>query len=125
MIIRKSVVYVFCFLFFFFSSRRRHTRCLSDWSSDVCSSDLISLVRSVAHQESVWPKRPQIARNADGRPRGRREHRLRRSGPRSLLPPPKAAPTLHRRSQRGSNRTLLPRELATRCEGSLHPTTRH
>src|SRR5205814_5923342 len=23
-----------------FSSRRRHTRCLSDWSSDVCSSDL-------------------------------------------------------------------------------------
>src|ERR1039458_1921630 len=24
--------------FFFFSSRRRHTRCLSDWSSDVCSS---------------------------------------------------------------------------------------
>src|SRR5947199_5066159 len=28
------------FVFFFFSSRRRHTRCLSDWSSDVCSSDL-------------------------------------------------------------------------------------
>src|SRR5438045_5752658 len=27
-------------LAFFFSSRRRHTRCLSDWSSDVCSSDL-------------------------------------------------------------------------------------
>src|SRR5947199_3170104 len=24
----------------FFSSIRRHTRCLSDWSSDVCSSDL-------------------------------------------------------------------------------------
>src|SRR5882724_6671993 len=30
------------FLFlFFFSSRRRHTRCLSDWSSDVCSSHSI------------------------------------------------------------------------------------
>src|SRR5271157_6616444 len=26
--------------FFFFSSRRRHTRCGRDWSSDVCSSDL-------------------------------------------------------------------------------------
>src|ERR1039458_5342060 len=26
---------------FFFPSRRRHTTCLSDWSSDVCSSDLI------------------------------------------------------------------------------------
>src|SRR5438132_13044083 len=27
-------------MFFFFSSRRRHTRSLCDWSSDVCSSDL-------------------------------------------------------------------------------------
>src|SRR5436190_6994144 len=32
-----------CFhCFFFFSSRRRHTRSLCDWSSDVCSSDLPS-----------------------------------------------------------------------------------
>src|SRR5687768_17742350 len=28
---------------FFFSSRRRHTRCSRDWSSDVCSSDLQNL----------------------------------------------------------------------------------
>src|SRR5262250_3597946 len=27
--------------FFFFSSRRRHTRYIGDWSSDVCSSDLV------------------------------------------------------------------------------------
>src|SRR5437762_10934994 len=27
-------------VFFFFSSRRRHTRYIGDWSSDVCSSDL-------------------------------------------------------------------------------------
>src|SRR5438046_5575955 len=27
---------------FFFSSRRRHTRLVSDWSSDVCSSDLLT-----------------------------------------------------------------------------------
>src|SRR5699024_12857229 len=27
---------------FFFSSRRRHTRSKRDWSSDVCSSDLLS-----------------------------------------------------------------------------------
>src|SRR5437879_9373213 len=26
--------------YFFFSSRRRHTRYIGDWSSDVCSSDL-------------------------------------------------------------------------------------
>src|SRR5437762_11491396 len=30
--------------FFFFSSRRRHTRYIGDWSSDVCSSDLITLL---------------------------------------------------------------------------------
>src|SRR2546430_7011656 len=30
-----------CYLFFFFSSRRRHTRFDCDWSSDVCSSDLV------------------------------------------------------------------------------------
>src|SRR5690348_17453765 len=29
-------------IFFFFSSRRRHTRWTGDWSSDVCSSDLLS-----------------------------------------------------------------------------------
>src|SRR5262249_58388502 len=29
-------------MFFFFSSRRRHTILVSDWSSDVCSSDLHS-----------------------------------------------------------------------------------
>src|SRR5437762_14270347 len=28
---------------FFFSSRRRHTRYIGDWSSDVCSSDLTSV----------------------------------------------------------------------------------
>src|SRR5437764_15230485 len=28
------------YIFFFFSSRRRHTRYIGDWSSDVCSSDL-------------------------------------------------------------------------------------
>src|ERR1035437_4078344 len=32
-----------CFLQIFFSSRRRHTRDWLDWSSDVCSSDLINL----------------------------------------------------------------------------------
>src|SRR5579863_7229273 len=31
---------MYCGWFFFFSSRRRHTRWTGDWSSDVCSSDL-------------------------------------------------------------------------------------
>src|SRR5690242_21356092 len=32
------------FSLFFFSSRRRHTRLTCDWSSDVCSSDLIEAI---------------------------------------------------------------------------------
>src|SRR5438067_8368526 len=35
-------------IFFFFSSRRRHTRSKRDWSSDVCSSDLISVLAAAA-----------------------------------------------------------------------------
>src|SRR5206468_4344416 len=38
------IVYFF-FFFFFFSSRRRHTRSDRDWSSDVCSSDLLFLLQ--------------------------------------------------------------------------------
>src|SRR5260221_14391170 len=46
---------------FFFSSRRRHTRSLCDWSSDVCSSDLgaeaapaVVLSHSLATKAEVW-----------------------------------------------------------------------
>src|SRR2546429_1846548 len=35
------------FYVFFFSSRRRHTRCSRDWSSDVCSSDLSVIEREI------------------------------------------------------------------------------
>src|SRR5256886_6584276 len=41
-----------CACFFFFSSRRRHTRFDCDWSSDVCSSDLDSIVISLGTQHS-------------------------------------------------------------------------
>src|SRR2546426_3224155 len=37
--------------FFFFSSRRRHTRLQGDWSSDVCSSDLDLLRRPAGRGE--------------------------------------------------------------------------
>src|SRR2546430_3963194 len=39
---RKCLTVLSFFCFFFFSSRRRHTRFDCDWSSDVCSSDLSS-----------------------------------------------------------------------------------
>src|SRR5438046_6038404 len=37
-------VYFLQILFFFFSRRRRHTILVSDWSSDVCSSDLATMI---------------------------------------------------------------------------------
>src|SRR3989442_3019250 len=49
-----------CHLFFFFSSRRRHTRCGRDWSSDVCSSDLfvrsrrLRTMASPARSDETW-----------------------------------------------------------------------
>src|SRR5437868_13059911 len=42
-------------IFFFFSSRRRHTRSKRDWSSDVCSSDLNRLLDT----RQVVPTVPQ------------------------------------------------------------------
>src|SRR5690349_21890960 len=43
------------FFFFFFSSRRRHTRSLRDWSSDVCSSDLLQK-KSAALTKEIYGK---------------------------------------------------------------------
>src|SRR5258705_9346386 len=47
--------------FFFFSSRRRHTRCLSDWSSDVCSSDLSAPERTFMSVDLPAPFSPTRA----------------------------------------------------------------
>src|SRR5256886_5468267 len=47
------------FVFFFFSSRRRHTRFDCDWSSDVCSSDLVWL-NNVSTQFVVNPSTGQL-----------------------------------------------------------------
>src|SRR2546429_655584 len=46
---------ILAFFSFFFSSRRRHTRCSRDWSSDVCSSDLLEASRAemVSQQEEL------------------------------------------------------------------------
>src|SRR5690606_39363865 len=48
-----EIVHLYPFLFFF-SSRRRHTRFSRDWSSDVCSSDLVDdrAVVEPTHQEN-------------------------------------------------------------------------
>src|SRR2546429_3615337 len=48
---------------FFFSSRRRHTRCSRDWSSDVCSSDLAQVRVEPEHFVPHLPVKP--AHHAD------------------------------------------------------------
>src|SRR2546422_6487523 len=47
-------------ILFFFSSRRRHTRCSRDWSSDVCSSDL--LLRARQHGGPRTTQQPTLIR---------------------------------------------------------------
>src|SRR6266446_6112675 len=55
---------------FFFSSRRRHTRLQGDWSSDVCSSDLVvvhhhDITELKAMTEAVQGKREEISATLD------------------------------------------------------------
>src|SRR2546422_4179437 len=66
-------------IFFFFSSRRRHTRCSRDWSSDVCSSDLDPstarwwIVASAAGFAKMAPASPTMAAPAPPMPAARAE----------------------------------------------------
>src|SRR5207245_7758329 len=48
-----SFIFILFIYWFFFSSRRRHTRCYRDWSSDVCSSDLLRKSNSPVASRSV------------------------------------------------------------------------
>src|SRR6266567_7610341 len=61
-------------IFFFFSSRRRHTRFDCDWSSDVCSSDL-----RVRGRKAVVAVGTAVTHEAAGPARVRREPRQARS----------------------------------------------
>src|SRR5207245_1628771 len=60
----------------FFSSRRRHTRCYRDWSSDVCSSDLLRRLaqsrrgRAARPPAPGGPARPRAAVALDRHARG-------------------------------------------------------
>src|SRR5207248_8738003 len=48
---------------FFFSSRRRHTRSYGDWSSDVCSSDLMESGKVV--EDNSWDPVWEVATSRD------------------------------------------------------------
>src|SRR2546426_6814257 len=70
--------------FFFFSSRRRHTRLQGDWSSDVCSSDLRGppCTGRIRRGSSLSTSRrsPSRSRVSSRRGRSARRRRSRRSG---------------------------------------------
>src|SRR3712207_9110513 len=47
-------------MFFFFSGRRRHTRYWRDWSSDVCSSDLLGDGQDGVDGQTLAPERERL-----------------------------------------------------------------
>src|SRR5256885_5757276 len=81
-------------MFFFFSSRRRHTRLQGDWSSDVCSSDLDADCR----RGGAVRRNTGAARGAGGAGRAAAAR-----GP----GPPSAAPSLDRESTRLNSSHLV------------------
>src|SRR3989475_2578283 len=74
----RRLVFRFSFSFFFFSSRRRHTRFDCDWSSDVCSSDLHHLLGlfSQITLDSLY-RRFQFSRVTGGLAHSKRHNDLR------------------------------------------------
>src|SRR5437870_10763682 len=65
----KTIRLIVGFAFFFFSSRRRHTRWPRDWSSDVCSSDLVEefLTKPFREQDLLDALRRAIDRDRAAR----------------------------------------------------------
>src|SRR2546426_9145556 len=66
--------------FFFFSSRRRHTRLQGDWSSDVCSSDLLRAAKPLRRdglRPRAYPLATPPARAASSGTPGSRRRRIR------------------------------------------------
>src|SRR3712207_3712488 len=63
-------------LCFFFSSRRRHTRYWRDWSSDVCSSDLLAVASKLWRRGAVHTLPLRLLRRRVLGLRGGRGHRL-------------------------------------------------
>src|SRR5690625_5020567 len=76
------------FLFFFFSSRRRHTRWPRDWSSDVCSSDFNNPFASSQGMPRPGQRPRPGGAEQGGRPQGREGAPRSGGGPRPGMPTP-------------------------------------
>src|SRR6266699_6327326 len=75
-------------VFFFFSSRRLHTSCGRDWSSDVCSADLHRAVAAPRQDgDHAGRGRPAHSRRTEGPVRRPTHRRQRRHPPAAAAPP--------------------------------------
>src|SRR2546429_931354 len=89
----------------FFSSRRRHTRCSRDWSSDVCSSDLVR-ISFLKLDDKILPDMGVKLHSSKGKSLPRRAKRKRRarrplpSSPRAPCAPIPALPLCTRSEER-------------------------
>src|SRR5437763_15805611 len=93
---------------FFFSSRRRHTRYIGDWSSDVCSSDLCS-----DRLEHPHPARSQRCAREPGLKPGPRseERRVGKEG--------RSRGATYRKKKKGKKMIMMNRQAkVVGCEGN-------
>src|SRR5690606_40338987 len=88
--------------YFFFSSRRRHTRFSRDWSSDVCSSDLNS-TSQVRPRSSMEASRKKGRDYTDPPPETQGRWRAARAEAR-ITPPPQLWPIIRGSDARWPNR---------------------
>src|SRR5690606_39468885 len=111
--------------FFFFSSRRRHTRFSRDWSSDVCSSDLAGgrgrggapwvadlIVGRLRRGRGRPPRHCPVGRLEPPRPSGRR-----RAG---TLAQGRFGPVAHGFARRGKCPLARGRPVVVQCRSEEH-----
>src|SRR5438876_7237812 len=103
-------IYIFFLVFFFFfSSRRRHTRWTGDWSSDVCSSDLLDARPGVLRRRARADDAGRGARSlGDRAARARAPRRTRAARPERGLPAARGDRV--RRARRGDEPALRDRK---------------
>src|SRR5688500_19852088 len=66
-----TILHMLVLVYFFFSSRRRHTSLQGDWSSDVCSSDLCQARHDALLEVAAPDVDAQPRGDIDARPRER------------------------------------------------------
>src|SRR3546814_2362864 len=97
-------MFVFCMVFFFFKQKTAYEMRISDWSSDVCSSDLTDQGGERARRAYRRPPVPHRRADLDpyiDQPHPRRPDRAALRSARSLSARPRRRPASRRRKDRG------------------------